>query len=324
MGADGLRAECSHCDYARRFSPELSGRFFRCPKCRQGVLAVPRASTEDQQRWRSSEERWLVVSEDERPKGKPSRGDPSETPGPIVTLGKAAQATQRDEALDRKKPPFKPKVAEPESSASTPGADDLASDPAKAAISADPSTEDPATDDPAGAQSRSNKGEVATVRRILVECGLCGFLVRIPPAFFGKTIHCPECAGDTIFSESALEPVKDELVDRMALETAERDVLFRLAGPREERWTTARSFLVGVALGLVGIAGFWGFFAARQSAAHEAAVEQALRDGWRWATLEGDPFTLHEPWCRELTRVGSKVSAAERERRPELKLHDCY
>jgi hypothetical protein len=323
MGADGLRAECSHCDYARRFSPELSGRFFRCPKCRQGVLSVPRASSEDQQRWRSSEERWLVVSEDEGKgsRAKPPKGDPSETPGPIVTLGKAAQATQRDEALDRKKQPFKPKAAEPESSASTPGGADLdsGSDPARAAISADhPDDEDE------GKESRSNKGEVATVRRILVECGLCGFLVRIPPAFFGKTIHCPECAGDTIFSESALEPVKDELVDRMALETAERDVLFRLASPREERWSTARSFLVGVALGLVAIAGIWGFLAARQGAARDAAVEQALRDGWRWATLEGDPFTLHEPWCRELTRVGSKVSQAERDRRPELKPHDCY
>ncbi|MCW8141624.1 MAG: hypothetical protein KIT58_22195, partial [Planctomycetota bacterium] len=176
----------------------------------------------------------------------------------------------------------------------------------------------------ADAASEDHRGEVATVRRIMVECGLCGFLVRIPPEFFGKTVHCPECAGDTVFSESTLEPVKDELVDRMALETAERDLLFRLEQPKDGRWATVRSFLVGVALGLVAIVGLWGFLAARRSAYRDAMVQQAQRDGWRWATDEDAPHLLHEPWCRALgPRIAARVSEEERARRPALVLHDC-
>jgi hypothetical protein len=338
VGPDGLRAECSHCDYSRRFSPELGGRYFRCPKCRQGVLAVPRASTEEQQRWRSSEERWLVPSKGEAAKdaAPAAGGDPSETPDGIVALGRAAaKAGEPDAATPgrRRSSQRTPKAAKAAAAATK---TDLAPIPAPssdgsaealAAPSPTTSKETTSSVDAAsgsGSEDPAHKGEVGTVRRIMVECGLCGFLVGIPPAFFGKTVHCPECAGDTVFSESTLEPVKDELVDRMALETAERDVLFRLDGPRESRWTTLRSFLVGVALGLLAIVGIWGFVASRNSAYRDAAVDNAVRGGWRYATNEDDPNLLHEPWCRSLgPRVAAKFSEEERAARPALTLHDC-
>jgi hypothetical protein len=63
------------------------------------------------------------------------------------------------------------------------------------------------------------------VRRILVECALCGYHVAVPPELFGKTVHCPECRADMMFSESSLEPVKDEIIGRIALEHSERRAL---------------------------------------------------------------------------------------------------
>lgn len=353
MASEGLRAACSHCDYLRRFSPELSGRYFRCPKCRQGVLAVPRASAEEQARWRSSEDRWLVAREAQAPAGaekKPRRGprrggDPSETPVGVVAMGKAApgragarperggaagppadaaaddddraplQATLKDDDAPVPAPPGRRDPSDEESRrvhAETASSADSVSVPVPVVESAGDDVDD------------DNRGQVATVRRILVECGLCSFLVRIPPEFFGKTVHCPECAGDTVFSESTLEPVKDELVDRMALESAERDLLFRLERERSGRWTTVRSFLVGVALGLVAIVAIWAFLAARRGAYRDAMVQQAVRDGWRWATDDDDPNLLHEPWCRELgPRVIERVSEEERARRAGMLLHDC-
>jgi hypothetical protein len=302
------------------------------------VLAVPRASTEEQQRWRSSEERWLVPSKGEAAKdaAPAAGGDPSETPDGIVALGRAAaKAGEPDAATPgrRRSSQRTPKAAKAAAAATK---TDLAPIPAPssdgsaealAAPSPTTSKETTSSVDAAsgsGSEDPAHKGEVGTVRRIMVECGLCGFLVGIPPAFFGKTVHCPECAGDTVFSESTLEPVKDELVDRMALETAERDVLFRLDGPRESRWTTLRSFLVGVALGLLAIVGIWGFVASRRGAYREAAVENALRGGWRYATNEDDPNLLHEPWCRSLgPRVVAKFSEEERADRPALTLHEC-
>lgn len=335
MGPDGLRAECSHCDYSRRFSPELSGRYFRCPKCRQGVLAVPRASSEDQQRWRSSEERWLVPRKDEAAKGggvAPAGGDPSETPDGIVALGRAAERA----AADASAPPGRRRPSQPAGKVAraSVGATktDLAPIPAPSSdgsaeapvVEARTSKETASSVDAAESDDPGHRGEIATARRIMVECGLCGFLVGIPPAFFGKTVHCPECAGDTVFSESTLEPVKDELIDRMALETAERDVLFRLDGPRESRWTTLRSFFVGAALGLVAILAIWGFLASRRGAYRDALVEQAVRDGWRYAADDDDPNVVHEPWCRDLgPRVIAKFSEDERASRPALTLHDC-
>jgi hypothetical protein len=47
----------------------------------------------------------------------------------------------------------------------------------------------------------------------------------VPPELFGKTVHCPECRADMMFSESSLEPVKDEIIGRIALEHSERRAL---------------------------------------------------------------------------------------------------
>lgn len=76
------------------------------------------------------------------------------------------------------------------------------------------------------------------VRRILVECALCGYHVAVPPELFGKTVHCPECRADMMFSESSLEPVKDEIIGRIALEHNERRALEHPVGgpiPSPER-----------------------------------------------------------------------------------------
>lgn len=315
MNAEGLRARCSHCDYGRRFSPELGGKYFRCPKCRQGVLAVPRASADSQERWRSSEDRWLVPGAGAKD-SRPGRGD--ETPEGVVALARAQKGAARPGAGSRggAKGPMAETLADPEAAPRRAATAETASDddrpPAKDEASA-----------PASEDASDHRGEVATVRRIIVECGLCGFMVKIPPAFFGKTVHCPECAGDTVFSESALEPVKDELVDRMALDTAERDALFRLDAARAPRWSTLRSFFVGVGLGLVAILGLWGFLRAKQSAARDAQVQAAEREGWRWATDERDPLLLHEPWCRDLVKIGRRVTAEERPRLRDVLDHDC-
>lgn len=329
LASEGLRAACSHCDYSRRFSPELSGRYFRCPKCKQGVLAVPRASVEDQARWRSSEDRWLVAREGDGgpPEGRPAKkdrpkptGDPSETPTGAVAMARAGEqpsAGRGSRGAAARAPERAPLDATLKDDSVAQESDSAASRRvhAETASSADALESDDSDD---------HRGQVATVRRILVECGLCGFLVRIPPEFFGKTVHCPECAGDTVFSESTLEPVKDELVDRMALESAERDLLFRLEKERSGRWTTLRSFLVGVGLGLVAILMIWGVLAARRGAYRDAMVEQAVRDGWRWATDDDEPNVLHEPWCRHLgPRVIERISEDQRARRPGMALHDC-
>ena len=119
-----------------------------------------------------------------------------------------------------------------------------------------PAPEPPPQPEPEDDAGPRHRGEVAAARRILVECGLCGYLVRIPAEFFGKTVHCPECAGDTVFSESTLDPVKEELLDRLTLETNERRVLFEPGRPGGG-WGALRSFLVGVGLGLVVLTLVW-------------------------------------------------------------------
>jgi hypothetical protein len=100
-------------------------------------------------------------------------------------------------------------------------------------------------------------GQTFTVRRILVECVGCGHHVAVPPAFFGKTVRCPECRADMAFSESSLEPVKDEILGRIALEQAERRVLKSPVPPpiespevrrRARRKQLAIVVLLGVAL----------------------------------------------------------------------------
>jgi hypothetical protein len=285
------------------------------------VLAVPRASAEEQARWRGSEDEWLGA-QPEGAAGPPARAkDPTETPEGVVALaGGGRRPSEKRAAPARTLDATATDLREDEVD------DEVDDDDANAtASSVRPATADAGPPSGAAREPAAHKGEVGTAQRLLVECALCGFLVRIPPAFFGKTIHCPECAGDTVFSESTLEPVKDELVDRMALETTERDLLFRLEGEgRARRWTTFRSFLLGVGLGLLAILAIAGVVLARRGAARDAVVQQALREGWRWATNEDDPRTLHEPWCRELTRIGERVSEEERAKRPELVMHDCY
>ncbi len=369
MGArsDGIRAACSHCDYARQFSPDLGGRFYRCPKCRQGVIAVPRASAEEAQRWRTSEDEWLGWTGKKPPAAAPGQLSATDVDpnAPVHATkkpsGKAeAKAEPRPEPVARA-PEGRTKTTGPRKVAVEPSTSDLiddsstsgsqpshvesarastASSPAVEPLgssgsgsgdqsgSADPSetprigggpARTPASPAADEAASPNNKGEVGTVRKILVECGLCGFHVGIPPAFFGKTVHCPSCAGDTVFSESTLEPVKDELFDRLALETHERAVLFR--PPGEARWATLRSFLVGVGLGLVAIVALWGVSRFRTASARRAAEEAAVADGWRYAS-NGEEPQLHEPWCRELTRPGQRFTEEEAFRSGRA-MHGC-
>ncbi|RMG15252.1 MAG: hypothetical protein D6731_08680 [Planctomycetota bacterium] len=183
-----------------------------------------------------------------------------------------------------------------------------------------------------GDEGADHRGEVATARRILVECGLCGFLVRIPAEFFGKTVHCPECAGNTIFTESTLDPVKDELLDRLLMETRERQVLFPppdgrgvgLAALLPRR--ALGSFLVGVALGLVVLTAAWVALGMRRAQQRIEAVERAEAEGWRYATAVGGSGSLfHEPWCVELRGgAGRRVTEEEFRRAGEAyRLHEC-
>lgn len=373
MGArpDGIRAACSHCDYARQFSPDLGGRFYRCPKCRQGVIAVPRASAEEAQRWRTSEDEWLGWTGKKAQAQAPAPGQLSATDvdpnAPVHAKKPSGKAEARVEARvePARAPETRTKTTGPRKVAIEPSTSDLIDDsstsgsnvesarasttssPAAEPLgssgsasspgeqsgsnaSADPSetprfgggparTPAPASQGSEEAANPNNKGEVGTVRKILVECGLCGFHVGIPPAFFGKTVHCPSCAGDTVFSESTLEPVKDELFDRLALETHERAVLFR--PPGEARWATLRSFLVGVGLGLVAIVALWGVSRFRTASARRAAEEAAVADGWRYAS-NGDEALLHEPWCRDLTRPGARLTEEEAFRSGRA-MHTC-
>ncbi len=297
MGASsGLRTECTKCDYARRFAPEYGGRYFRCPRCREGVLAVPRASVEQARAWQTSEDAWLralveqVGAADAPPPAK-GAGGPDAGPGGGPPAGGPPAGGADDGSSDETN-----KVAPP-LQAAKPGA---------AAAPAGP----------------AHKGEVAQARRILVECGLCGFHVGIPPAFFGKTVHCPACAGDTVFSESTLEPVKDELIDRMILETHERRALFD--PPAARKGTTVRAFLVGVGIGLGALAVLGLVASSRRDDARARAEAEARREGWRWATTAEHPRLLHEPWCVDLVRPDQRVTEEEyRARRGELVLHAC-
>jgi hypothetical protein len=104
------------------------------------------------------------------------------------------------------------------------------------------------------------------VRRILVECALCGYHVAVPPELFGKTVHCPECRADMMFSESSLEPVKDEIIGRIALEHGERRALeHAVPGPIPSPQAVARSHrrrtilivvLFGSLLAAIGVVGW--------------------------------------------------------------------
>jgi hypothetical protein len=187
-----------------------------------------------------------------------------------------------------------------------------------------------------------HRGKIGEARRILVECGLCGFLVRIPAEFFGKTVHCPECAGNTIFTESTLDPVKDELIDRLIMETRERRVLFPSPGARagwpEPLQALARafdkkggssplkSFMLGVGLGLLVLVGAWIVVRGQRASERSAIVENAERDGWRYATaINASSDVVHEPWCLELEGgLGRRLSDSEFQQSGEsITLHPC-
>ncbi|MEZ6183401.1 MAG: hypothetical protein R3F62_00130 [Planctomycetota bacterium] len=187
MPAGRLETRCNRCGYSRSFSLDLGGRYYRCPKCEQGVLAVPRPSAEDATTWRDAQQSWIRES--------------------AQRLGVEVDAQPaEDEVSD-------PDAVEP-------------LDPAEAP---------------------NNRGQAASVRKLLVECALCDFLVVIPTEFFGKTVQCRNCAGNIVFTESTLEPIKDELLDRLLLESRERDLLER---PSDAEPPPAwRSLALGLALG---------------------------------------------------------------------------
>lgn len=175
----------------------------------------------------------------------------------------------------------------------------------------------------------NHRGQVGAIRKVLVECGLCGFHVQIPVEFFGKAIHCPSCAGNSIFTESTLDPIKDEILDRLAAETSERAAIYRgePEGPsilRELLASSAiKSFLVGVGLGLFVLGAMWGALQYRRARAQSRIVEQAASEGWRYARNPGEE-TFHEPWCRSLDshRPTERITAEEFER-GRLELHAC-
>jgi hypothetical protein len=302
-----VKASCSRCAFSRRFSEDLGGRFYRCPKCKKGVIAVPVVDPESSDivpmRLSSSsfENPFKAVARKHRGSG-----------GGEETLETTAVGSTAEE------------------SALAPGVSETEVGGVAAEESADAEASAAGGDEPT-----DHRGEVATARRILVECGLCGFLVRIPAEFFGKTVHCPECAGNTIFSESTLDPVKDELLDRLILETGERRLLFpppeaggsRLAVLRAYLSThAARSFLVGVGLGVLVLLGLWAVAQSHRASVRDEVVEEAGRQGWRYATVRGgNTREVHEPWCRELQPgIGERLTADDFEaREDELILHAC-
>lgn len=302
-----LPATCSHCAYTRRFAAELGGKFYRCPKCRKGVISVPKAPPGPHQASSAAFERDLARHVEQHRRRVRQHAETEEN----TLIGDTALASQlREEEAEGT-------LIDPEGPAGA------------AAAAAEAAAADVGKQAPAPSAARpENRGQIATARRILVECGLCGFLVQIPAELFGKTVHCPECAGNTIFTESTLDPVKEELLDRLALETGERRALFPpTPAPGGPGWVTRnalQSFLIGVGLGLVVLALGGGVLRWREGARRDAAVERALGEGWRYATAPGAALA-HEPWCPQLdpSQPGRRLTRAELEASPELTLHEC-
>lgn len=145
----GIRAGCSSCDYVRTFAEDLNGMFYRCPRCREGAIAVGG-----------------LAATAALPTPPPSSHD---VPSPLRA---EKTETEKEKAKPSERPPERPRSG--------------------------------------------------TVRRLLVECDVCKFLVAIQPELFGKTVRCPECRADNLFTESSLEPVKDEIEGRLALQTLEQ------------------------------------------------------------------------------------------------------
>ena len=183
-------------------------------------------------------------------------------------------------------------------------------------------------DSPDPEATPNNRGQVAAIRKVLVECGLCGFHVQIPVEFFGKTVNCPSCMGNAVFTESTLDPIKDEILDRLALETAERRAIYNAdeePSAWRELWRSSaiKSFLVGVGLGLLVLFALWSAMQVRRSRARAAMVEEAEQQGWRYARNTGEEL-FHQPWCRQLDgrRIGERISDDELQERGH-RLHAC-
>ncbi|MBL4846417.1 MAG: hypothetical protein JKY65_12890 [Planctomycetes bacterium] len=175
----------------------------------------------------------------------------------------------------------------------------------------------------------NNRGKIGAIRKVLVECGLCGFHVQVPVEFFGKAIHCPNCAGNSIFTESTLDPIKDEILDRLGADTNERGAIYRGEPAEPSVWrelmasSAIKSFLVGVGLGLLVLGAMWGAVSYRRTRAQGRIVDQAAREGWRYARNTGED-AFHEPWCRSLDaqRPTERVSAEDFAKR-KLQRHEC-
>ncbi len=213
----------------RTFADDLRGTYYRCPKCREGVIAVPEEGS-----WAEPSDEAPAVKEaisDDGRKGRASKTTESESSSGGTTRPPAPPGL--DEAPLKKAPTDEtPRGAffgtGPDAHSSEGSGSVLP--PASASDVKDPSGEEepdfvePAGDTKAVLGSSAGRRPVK-VRRILVECALCGYHVAVPPELFGKTVHCPECRADMMFSESSLEPVKDEIIGRIALEHAERRAL---------------------------------------------------------------------------------------------------
>lgn len=339
----GVQARCSHCAYVRRFSPELGGRYFRCPRCKQGVLAVPRPSAEEAEAWESTHGAWLEQSA----RALASAGGPTGAPG-SGSGSRAGAAGSGSSAGEAAQAALRPRRATPTDDA---GDDELSesdiddgelegseideSELEESEPDARPGSPDEAPAPfPFGGAGRgsggkpgnlvSRRGEVAAARQLLVECGLCGFLVKIPPEFFGKTVHCPECAGATVFSESTLEPVKDELLDRLMLETRERELLFPPAETGRSRRQATRWVLLGVGLGALIPGAILGVSALDRHLARSSKVSEAEQEGWRYG-LDTGALLVHEPWCAQLHHADKHIPAGELDQclAQGYSLHDC-
>jgi hypothetical protein len=322
-----VQAKCSRCEFTRRFSDGLAGRFYRCPKCKKGVIAVPADVSESAElplRLSSSsmENPFLAVAKrmpagqketmEMTLTGSTAEGTLVDADGPSGPRGRNAKGGRPHDTLEDSEPfpPPRARAAKLKDTLLDRGPDEV---PVK------------------------HRGEVATARRILVECGLCGFLVRIPAEFFGKTVHCPECAGNTIFSESTLDPVKDEIIDRLVMETQERRVLFPSPGgsslsevldsvKRSVGNNALKSFLFGVSLGLLVLLGVWAVVQGQRASARQAFVVQAERDGWRYATaIDAGSELFHEPWCTSLEAgSGRRISNDDFQQSGDsIRLHEC-
>lgn len=289
----GVRAKCSRCDYLRTFAEELRGTYYRCPKCRQGVIAVPvdAVSLEESAEAprvraarmpdnRSSEDAARALesatgegSADAETTGEASTEGPlrgvDETPRGVLMHAHVESASSPDtkSSRDTKSSP------EAGSSVDAASAPDAASSPDTSSTSGDTTStsETDAESAPraASGSARTGKGGTFKVQRILVECEGCGHHVAVPPAFFGKTVHCPECRADMAFSESSLEPVKDEILGRIAMEQQERRVLGHavpppIESPEVRKRARRRQLLVvaglGALLALGLVLGLWKIF----------------------------------------------------------------